>query len=253
MQAGPRFSTVQPGRRRQMGRSGPLGAATLRTIVVVALLSGWQTAEAMAQVWVGSSGPRRGAVEISGGGIWTAGQDLSSGAAVLTGNPAAGGSGDFELFSSDPSLKAVIGAQALVGVYVTRTLAIEGGVQFSRPTLSVRLSDDFEGAPDITATTEITQYLFSGSLVYHFGNAGRTVPFIAAGAGHIRDVHAFNELVETGTEYHAIAGVKMWLGGSRRRFGLRAEGGVSMRSGGFNFDEDRRTVPTAALSLTYLY
>lgn len=215
------------------------------------VISGSLGADAGAQVWVGSSGPRPGAVEISGGGIWTAGQDLSSRAAVLTANPGAGSS-DLELFSSDPTLKPVIGAQALVGVYVTRALAIEGGVQFSRPTLSVRLDDDFEGASAVTASTEITQYLFSGSVVYHFGTNDRMAPFVAAGAGHLRDVHAFNELVETGTEYHGMVGVKFWTG-ARRRLGLRAEGGVSMRTGGFNFDEDRRTVPTAAVSLAYLF
>jgi hypothetical protein len=223
-----------------------------QVLVALILLVGWQGTEAAAQVSVGQGGPRRGAVEISGGGMWSAGQELKAQPAVLTGNPAVGAS-SLELFSSQPSLEPVIGAQALVGVYVTRALAIEGGVQFSRPTLSVRLGDDFEGATPVTATTAITQYLFTGSLLYHFGAPGRIAPFIAAGAGHLRDVHAFNELVETGTEYHSKVGVKIWTGTGRRRLGFRAEGGVSMRTGGFNFDEDRRIVPTAALSLAYLF
>lgn len=219
--------------------------------LVAALLLGGTT-DAAAQLYVGSGGPRRGAVEISGGGIWSAGQDLASREALLTGNPGSG-LNSVRLFTSEPSLDPVIGAQALVGVYVTRTLAIEGGVQYSRPTLSVRLGDDFEDAPDVTATTAITQYLFTGSVLYHFGRPGRVAPFIAAGAGHLRDVHAGNELVETGTEFHGKLGVKIWTGDGRRRFGIRAEGGLSMRNGGFNFDEDRRIVPTAAVSLAYLF
>ncbi|MEX1128336.1 MAG: outer membrane beta-barrel protein [Vicinamibacterales bacterium] len=220
-------------------------------ILVATLLFGG-TSDAVAQVYVGSGGPRRGAVEISGGGMWNAGQDLASRDAVLTGNPGAG-LGTVDLFRSEPSLDPVIGAQALVGVYVTRALAIEGGVQFSRPTLSVRLGDDFEDAPDVTATTDITQYLFTGSVLYHIGRPGRVAPFMAAGAGHLRDVHFGNELVETGTEYHGKLGVKIWTGEGRRRFGIRAEGGLSVRNGGFNFDEDRRVVPTAAVSLAYLF
>jgi hypothetical protein len=219
--------------------------------LVAALLLGGTT-DAAAQLYVGSGGPRRGAVEISGGGIWSAGQDLASREALLTGNPGSG-LNSVRLFTSEPSLDPVIGAQALVGVYVTRTLAIEGGVQYSRPTLSVRLGDDFEDAPDVTATTAITQYLFTGSVLYHFGRPGRVAPFIAAGAGHLRDVHAGNEVVETGTELHGKLGVKIWTGDGRRRFGIRAEGGLSMRNGGFNFDEDRRIVPTAAVSLAYLF
>lgn len=208
--------------------------------------------DAAAQVWVGRSGPRAGAVEISGGGTWIAGQNLAERAATLTPNPGTGSS-SFDQFRSEPTLDAVIGAQALVGYYITRAFAIEGGVQYSRPTLSVRLEDDFEGAPSLTATTDITQYLFTGSAVYHFGRSSGVTPFVAAGAGHLRDVHNGNELIETGVEYHGKLGVKWWTGSGRGRLGLRAEGGVSMRTGGFNFDEDRRVVPIAALSLAYLF
>ena len=240
----------KPWRRRGQHGSTRLQAGALWILVTALLLGG--ASDAVAQLYVGSGGPRRGAVEISGGGTWSAGQDLASRDAALTGNPGAGLS-TVDLFRSEPSMDPVIGAQALVGVYVTRAVAIEGGVQFSRPTLSVQLSDDFEEAPDVTATTAITQYLFTGSVLYHFGRPGRVAPFIAAGAGHLRDVHSGNELVETGTEYHGKVGVKIWTGEGRRRFGIRAEGGLSMRNGGFNFDEDRRIVPTAAVSLAYLF
>ncbi len=208
--------------------------------------------DAAAQVWVGRSGPRAGAFEISGGGTWSAGEDLGERAATLTPNPGTG-STSFDLFQTEQKLKSVFGGQALVGYYITRAFAIEGGIQYSRPTLSVSISDDFEAAPSLTATTAITQYLFTGSAVYHFGTSPRVVPFIAVGAGHLRDVHNGNELIETGIEYHGYAGVKWWTGNGRGRIGVRAEGGVSMRTGVFDFDEDRRMVPTAAVSLAYLF
>jgi hypothetical protein len=221
-------------------------------VVLVGVLLLFGAHEAAAQVWVGRSGPRAGAFEISAGGMWSAGHDLADRNATLTPNPGTGSS-SFDLFQSDPTLKPVIGAQVLVGYYITRAFAIEGGMQYSRPTLSVRLSDDFEDAPSLTADTAITQYLFMGSLVYHFGNSPKVVPFVAAGAGHLRDVHNGNELIETGVEYHGNVGVKWWTGSGRGRIGLRAEGGVSMRTGGFNFDEDHRVVPTVAVSLAYLF
>ena len=98
--------------------------------------------DSAAQVWTGGGGPRPGAVEISGGGTWIAGQELSDRDAILTPNPGAGFD-EFELFTTQPTLKSAIGAQALIGYYVTRTFAIEGGVHYSRPTLSVRLAGDF--------------------------------------------------------------------------------------------------------------
>lgn len=225
------------------------GTVALGYLAAAFLLLG--ASDAAAQLYVGSGGPRRGAVEISGGGMWNAGQDLASRDAVLTVNPGSG-LDRLRLFTSEPSLDPVVGALVLVGVYVTPALAIEGGVQYSRPTLSVRLGDDFEGAAGVTATTAITQYLFTGSMLYHFGRPGRVAPFVAAGAGHLRDVHSGNELVETGTEYHGKIGVKIWTGG-RRRFGVRAEAGLSLRNGGFSFDDDGRIVPTAAASLAYLF
>jgi hypothetical protein len=224
--------------------------ATIR-VAALAALGFCAPSLAGAQVFLKGTRPRAGSVEISGGGLWTAGQSLPSSAAVLTGNPSAGQS-EFDLFTSEPSLEPSIGAQGTVAVYVTRALAIEGGVQFSRPELQVRLTGDFEDAPDITASTTITSYLFTGSLVYHFGNSPRQVPFVAAGAGHIRDVHSGNEVLETGVEYHGKAGLKWWFG-PRRTAGLRLEGGLSLRDGGFSYEEDRRWVPSAAASFLYLF
>jgi hypothetical protein len=204
-----------------------------------------------AQVFVGQAKPRAGSAEIGGGGFWLAGQDLASSTATLTSNPSSGSSG-FDLFDADPSVDPAFGANATLGVYLTPSLAIEGGFQYSRPKLTVRLSNDVEDAPGVTASETINSYLFTGSLVYHFAAHGQTVPFIAGGAGHIRDVHEGNELVETGVEYHGKAGIKSWFG-RRRNVGFRAEGGVSIRDGGFSPDEDRRMAPFAGASLLYLF
>jgi hypothetical protein len=225
-----------------------------RSTVMAAALAAmvlWAPALADAQVFLRGSRPRAGSVEMSGGGLWTGGQSLSSSAAVLTGNPGSGNA-SIDLFETDPSLAAAIGAQGTVAVYVTRALAIEGGVQFSRPQLKIRVTGDFEDAPDVTATTTLSSYVFTGSLVYHFGNSPRRVPFIAGGAGHIRDVHSGNEVVDTGTEYHGKAGIKLWFG-SRRTAGLRLEGGLSVRDGGFSYDDERRVAPVAAASFLYLF
>lgn len=204
-----------------------------------------------AQVFVGAAKPRPGSAELSGGGFWMAGQSHDAAAATLTSNPSTGSSG-FELFNAEPSVGAALGVHGVLGVYITRNLAIEGGIQFSRPQLKVRLTDDAEDAADVTATERITSYVFSGSLVYHFGGTGQTVPFIAGGAGHVRDVHGSSELVDTGVEYHGTVGIKSWFG-RVRKLGVRAEGGVSVRDGGVSFDDGTRIVPIAAASLLYLF
>lgn len=206
---------------------------------------------AFAQVFIGGAAPRAGTMEFTGGGLWTAGQSGSSTPASLTPNPG-GGASSFELFNSEPRIGQAFGGQALLAVYVTRALAIEGGFQFARPTLEVTLEDDFEDAPDVTASTTVNSYLFTGSLIYHFTTRGNTIPFVAGGAGHIRDAAAGNEVIETGLEYHGKVGVKSRFG-RLRKWGWRAEVGISVRDGGFSFEDDVRVAPGAAFSFLYLF
>ena len=205
-----------------------------------------------AQVWVGTAGPRPGSTEVAVGAGFNLGKTFNTEDATLTPNPGSG-QGSLDLFTTETKLRSAPAAQGYVAVYITRSLAVEAGIQFARPVLEVSLSNDFEDAPDVTATTTISQYLFTGSLVYHFGRPGaKTTPFIAGGAGHVRDAHEGNGLIDTGTEYHGKAGVKLWLG-RRQNSGLRLEGGVSIRDGGFTLQDDRRVVPNASASFAYRF
>jgi hypothetical protein len=157
------------------------------------------------------------------------------------------------LFQADTSLEPVFGGQFRIGYYLSPAVAIEGGVQYARPRLEVSLSDDFEDAPAVVASESVTSYLFTGSLLYHLGSRSAVKPFLLGGAGQVRDLHAGDELVETGIEYHAGGGIKSWFGRGPRRFGIRIEALVSIRDGGVGTDDGRRTVPTAAFSLAYLF
>lgn len=236
--------------------TGPQMAARFRVPVAAALWLLVSAATASAQVWIGAGrpAPRRGSIEFTGGILWSRGFDLGDTPAVLTRNPTTGSS-PFIWFNSDTRLEPAPGALARLGVYLSPRVSIEGGVQYSRPKLSTRVSGDAESAVSATISESLSRYVFDGAVVVHlpsFGG-GRGVPFVTGGAGRIRELHDGNELVETGTLYHAGAGVKVWFGASRRRFGLRGDVGFAIRDGGFDFDEGRRTVPTAGASLIYLF
>lgn len=219
----------------------------------VFLLAAWLGASLPAHAqWVGRETPRKGSIELSGGALWTGGTDQGNATATLTRNPSTG-TGAFELFRSEGTLASVVGLQARLGVYLSSSFALEAGAQLARPELRVRLTGDSEGAPDVTATESIASYVFTGSVVYHVRKSGRLRPFLLAGAGHVRDLHEGSDLVETGPEYHAGGGVKYWLGTGRRKFGLRGDLAISARDGGVGADEERRIVPTAAISLAYLF
>jgi hypothetical protein len=60
-------------------------------------------------------------------------------------------------------------------------------------------------------------------------------------------------MVEDGLEYHAGLGLKWWFSDRRRGFGIRGDGGISIRDGAFDFKDGRRIVPMASGSLIYRF
>ncbi len=213
-------------------------------------------ATAVAQVYVGHDIPRGGNVEISGGVGWAAGNDLGSISAEETRNTGTG-TGPFVLFGADSKMKAAAGVQGHIGVFVSSAVSIEGGVLAARPHLSTELSGDAESAPDLTADETLTRLVIDGSVLFHFSAAsfggGRGVPFVFGGGGYLRDAHEKNEVIDTGHEYHAGAGLHYWTGQGKHRVGIRADGGLSWRTGGADFSGTTRAVPTVTGSIAYLF
>ena len=225
---------------------------TLEALILAALLGFANLVEA--QVYTGGDAPHRGSIEASGGGTFATGFDLGSLTAELTRSTP---TDKFDLFTADSEVPGFPGAFARLGYYLSDSVSIEGGIRYTRPKLSVRLSGDAESAPDETAEETISQYLFDGSVVWHlrhlsFGS-GRGIPYLAGGAGYIRELHEGRQLVETGQEYHAVGGLHYWLGSGEHRFGLRFEGGVSMRQDGFDTEGDLRTLPIVFAGVSYLF
>ena len=197
--------------------------------------------------------PRPKTVEISGGVTFVGGYDFGSSNAELTPNA---GTPPFVEFKTTNRLKPGVGLQGRIGFVTTPSLAVEGGVRFTRPTYEVRVTDDFEGAPKTTIEETLSQYVFDGALVWHItgarfaGDSG--VPFLYGGGGYLRELHEENAFVEEGIEYHAGGGIKWWFGQSGR-IGIRAEGGISIRDGGFDFKDGKRMVPVAGASVIYSF
>jgi hypothetical protein len=199
--------------------------------------------------------PSRGSVELSGGGIFVGGYDLGSSTAELTSNSGTLGT-PFTLFETDNRVDAGAGLIGRIGVYLTPSFAVEGGLRFTQPKFTSRITADAESAANTTAEETIHQYVFEGSAVWHFGRSsstsGRMTPFVFGGAGYLRELHEGDALVEEGTEYHAGGGIKWWLG-AKHTMGVRAEAGFSIRDGGFDFEKKRRIVPVAAGSFVWAF
>jgi hypothetical protein len=226
--------------------------ATRPFLIFIAVLS--LTAIAEAQVYLGADAPRRGSIEASSGGMFAPGFDMGSMTAELTRSAP---TDKFDLFNSDTEASGFPGVFVRLGYYLSESVSVEGGMRYARPTLSVRLSGDAESAPDVTADETVSHYLFEGSVLWHLRDlsfaSGSAIPYLSGGAGYLRELHDGNQLVETGQEYHALAGVNFWFGSGAHRFGLRVEGGLSARKKGFDSDESLRTQPIVFGGVSYLF
>jgi hypothetical protein len=198
-----------------------------------------------------ASGQGRGSVVLSGGLAWNGGTGLGRASATELRNPPTG-SGPLDLFTIDARIRAAPAAQVRVGVFLSRRVLIEGGAQFGRPTLSLEAANDFEHAADTTVTETLTEYLFEGSLLYRLSVA-RVAPFLAVGAGQVRQVHDRGAELDTSAEVHAGGGIVYSFGAPNRGLGLRTDLRISSRSGGAGFKRGRRYVPIASAGLQFVF
>ena len=184
-----------------------------------------------------------------GGGLALAGVvDLDAVEATLTSNQP-GTPERFKFVRLDSRINADPAPAAWVGVNLTRVVGVEVGFQRSRPSIRTRISGDAEGVPAVTlTTTSISQRIVEGNVIVH-GNAWRfdgqrTVPFLLAGAGQLRQVDDEQGLAETGRIYQAGFGFKWVSGitssGRARGPGMRLDLRYVVRDGGFDVRGDTR-------------
>lgn len=201
---------------------------------------------AMGVIQPASAQTREPKTQLSIGGIWAGGSGLGSSAATETRNQTGGDR--YTLFKTTSELEAAGGLEARLTYWLTRTIGLEAGASWSTPRLVTRVSGDVEGAADISAEADVTQYVIDGSVVVRLNRLtmvrGRVVPFLVGGAGYLRQLYEGNVFIETGTMYHAGGGALVWFTPTRRgwlkRTGVRVEGRWTAHDGGVDFGCDCR-------------
>jgi hypothetical protein len=151
------------------------------------------------------------------------------------------------LFGSTPFV------ETRTSVAMSRRWSLEGVFVFSHPELRSSISRDVEGASPRTIVERVDQYFVEGSLVLMLDElrlGSRTVPFVAGGAGYLRQLHEGHTVIEEGHLYHLGGGIKHWMlareRGVIRAAGVRADGNVYLLAGGIAFQS--RSRPQAAIS-----
>jgi hypothetical protein len=126
---------------------------------------------------------------------------------------------------------------------VTGRLDVEAQVLFGRSTLETAITNDVEAAPDVTVSERVKQLLVGGGVRIRLDNvarAGRTRPYVSAGAGVLRQTHEDGAAVDQSPVFYVGGGVRQVLGSRSprpARVGLRADVQVLMVKGGLSFDD----------------
>jgi len=188
--------------------------------------------------------PSRDRFEVSVGGLWIGGTDLGALDANLRANNLT--PTPFRLFSTQTSQAGAPGIDLRFGYWLSRSLAVEGGFARMQPELRTRVIADAESAPALTAAERIDQYFIDANVVWsldRFRFRGM-VPFVAGGAGYLRQLHEGRTLVETGQVYEAGGGIRYPIFrnvGWFRTIGLRLYGRACVLVDGIQLEDQPRT------------
>lgn len=145
---------------------------------------------------------------------------------------------DFTLFRAESRFGAARALEVRAGIALTPRYALEVRGGLSHPELQTSISGDVEGAPDITLIERIDQYVVDASFIALLDGLriGPVVPFAAAGAGYLRQLHEGLTLVEQGTAYHLGGGARHRLfnraSGLLKAAGIRGDARLYFLSGG---------------------
>lgn len=185
---------------------------------------------------------RPGSIEASAGGAWLAPGALGSSTATLTANSSAT---PFTYFDTSARMGGAGGVDARLAYNLTRRVAVEGGLLYSRPSVNFTVSRDAENTAGFTGSGErLSQYFIDGSLLLYLPKLafaqGRGRAFVEGGGGYLRQLHAGRLNVDSGSVYNGGAGFKYYFRprpkGTIKGFGIRADLRAYYRRGGYSFD-----------------
>jgi hypothetical protein len=188
---------------------------------------------------------------VSAGLIASGGYSVGTRAAGLRPNTP-GTPPPYTLFTAESAFGRVAGIEARVGVALTRALTLEVGGTFARPELGVTITGDTEAGTIPFIGERVSHYTADVAGMWEWRRirpGARARPYLVAGGGYVRQLDAERLKAETGYTVQGGAGLRYWVrGASRGRpMGVRVEGRLVRRTGGIEFDNRSRVIPTASV------
>jgi hypothetical protein len=146
------------------------------------------------------------------------------------------------LFATESRFGVGFGTEVHVLTHVSPRAAVEATGSWQRVEAQTAVSQDFEDVASVTIRERLSRFSAEGSFLWSARAATRSELFFRAGGGWMQEVVGVGPSMQRGLVAHIGAGVKYWSfarpSGARGRVGLRIEGRLAMRSGGFILGSD---------------
>lgn len=217
--------------------------------IVVAML--WAVGPAFAQE---APSLRAHHMTLGGGMAWDGGYGIGDTTAQLRGNGSGAAAPPFAWFTADSRIATAIAPVVHIGFAFTPRVAIEGGVTFAHPRITVAIAGDAEAPNQELPGEKLDQYQIDAGVTWQvpIRMGPSLAPFVSLGGGYLRQLHQDRALAETGQIYYAGAGMRYWFRGGRgtsRAIGIRGDLALTLRRNGIDFEDGTRTYPSAKLML----
>jgi hypothetical protein len=214
------------------------------------------TGTAVAQPQAPSSTPQTSRWTIAGGLSWAGSYPIGELDADLLQNAPGVPPPALRLFSTTSTFDSTPGLEGRFGFAITPRVTLEVGGLYSKPTLTVEISNDTEGEATTFEGETISQYVIDVSVVYELPFVRRTArvrPYVIGGGSYLRQLHEEDTLVETGQLYHFGGGARLFFRGAAtgHPVGIRGDIQATIRRDGIEFEEKRRVLPTASLLIFF--
>jgi hypothetical protein len=169
-------------------------------------------------------------------------------------------SAPYRLFATSSRLGSTVPVLDLrAAVDLTRRFGIEAHALYGHPEMQTDVSGDVENAPSVVAVERLDHYLIDGGVIVTLDELRMKnwQPFVAAGAGYLRQLHEGLTLTEEGHLFYIGGGARHTFfvrpAGFVRGLGARGDLRLNFLSGGITVDDGTRQHLSASASLFVVF
>ena len=165
----------------------------------------------------------------------------------------------YRVFATSSRQAGSVALDLRAAVDLTRRFGVEAHALFGHPEMHTDVTGDVENAPAVDAVERLDNYLIDGGIVINLDEfrVNGWLPFAAAGAGYLRQLHEGLTVTETGHLFYVGGGARRTFVtrpmGFVRGVGVRGDVRLNFLSGGITVEDKSRNQVSASAGLFVVF